>query len=72
MSGPLGSNLMMHPAAGAGGFYSYQIERSCRFDSGSSSSLSRTIGTPTNIDKFTVSTWVKRGILASSGNYKYA
>ena len=57
---------------GAACYYSYQIEQSCRFDSGSSSSLSRTIGTPTNIDKFTVSTWVKRGILASSGNYKYA
>ena len=48
-------------SAGGAGFYSHQIEQSCRFDIGDSSHLSRTQGTPTNVDKMTVSFWVKRG-----------
>ena len=53
-------------SAGGGGFYSHQIEQSCRFDSASSSYLSRTQGTPTNVDKCTISLWVKRGLLGSA------
>ena len=36
-------------SAGGAGFYSHQIEQSCRFDSASTSYLSRTQGTPTNL-----------------------
>ena len=58
------------PVASAGGFYSHQIEQSCRFEPNGSSLdsteyLSRTQGTPTNADKMTISFWVKRGELGS-------
>jgi hypothetical protein len=46
-------------AAGAAGFYSYQVEQSVRFENASTSRLSRTAGTPTNVDKYTFSTWFK-------------
>ena len=39
-------------AAGGGG---YQVDNSCRFNSGSSDSLTRTFGTPTNNKKWTYS-----------------
>ena len=51
---------------GAGAFYSHQIEQSCRFDSEDTSNLSRTQGTPTNVDKMTISFWVKRGKLGAA------
>ena len=64
------NNLLAGAAAaatsGASGFYSHQIEQSCRFDSGSTSNLSRTQGTPTNADKMTVSFWVKRAKLGAA------
>ena len=56
-------------AAGAGGtsnFYDHQIEQSCYFNSASSSYLSRTLGTPTNVDKMTISAWVKRSKLGAA------
>ena len=43
-------------AAGGGG---YQVDNSCRFNSGSSDSLTRTFGTPTNNKKWTYSFWIK-------------
>ena len=60
MSGPLGSNVMMQPAAGASGFYGHQIQHSARFDSGSSSYLSLASGnTSGNNDYWTFSWWWK-------------
>jgi len=38
----------------------YQIERSLRFNSADSARLTRTFGTPTNQEKWTMSMWVKR------------
>ena len=58
------------PVASAGGFYSHQISRSCRFDAADTSHLVRTLGTPTNTDKFSMSVWVKRGA-AKSGALNY-
>ena len=45
-------------AAGAGG--AYEIEKSLRFNSADSATLTRTFGTPTNTDKYTWSCWLKR------------
>ena len=44
---------------GAGAFYSHLIEHSCRFDSGDSSRLYRTFGTPSDATKLTISFWIK-------------
>jgi len=57
-------------ASGAGGFYTHQIEFSCRFQPNGSSLdsteyLSRTQGTPTNVDKCTISFWIKRSAIGS-------
>ena len=41
----------------------YTVANSCRFEDGDDASLNRTTETPTNIDKFTFSVWVKRGNL---------
>ena len=74
MSGPLGSQHLMY-SAGAAGFYDYQIEHSCRFDSGDTSYLYHDRGTPTNNDIVTISAWIKRGKIASEYNsthYKWA
>jgi hypothetical protein len=69
------NNLLAGAAAaatsGAAGFYSHQIEQSCRFDSASTSYLSRTLGTPSNNDIVTISAWIKRGLLGST-HYKWA
>ena len=43
-------------ASAAGG---YAVDNSCRFNSGSSDSLTRTLGTPTNNKKWTYSFWIK-------------
>ena len=59
MSGPLGSNLMMQPS-GASNFYDYQIEQSVRLDRGDGSYFSRTPGSGTSRQKFTLSTWIKK------------
>ena len=40
----------------------YSISNSLRFD-GSSSEMEDTLGTPTNIKKFTISLWFKRSAL---------
>ena len=40
--------------SGAAGFYDHQIEQSARFDSASTSYLSRTLGTPSNNDIVTI------------------
>jgi hypothetical protein len=52
-------------SAGGGAFYSYQIEQSCRFDSGSSSTLSKTWGSAASDGtKMSWSVWTKK---ASNG-----
>ena len=43
----------------------YQISRSLRFNSADSAYLNRTIGAPTDADKFTISLWAKRSALGS-------
>jgi hypothetical protein len=55
-------------AASAGGadFYDHQIANSARFTG--SGVLTRTAGTPTNIDKFTISFWVKRSDVTAQNN----
>ena len=52
-------------AAASGG---YVVANSCRFD-GTSAYLSRTQGTPTDIDKYTISVWFKRSALFN-GSYQ--
>ena len=54
-------------AAGAAGFYTYQIANSCRFDSASSSYLYRSPGTASLNTKSTISCWLKRSNLANMG-----
>ena len=54
MSGFLSNNFFMF--AQAAGF----SPTACRFDSSDTSEMSRTIGTPTNADKWTCSWWQKR------------
>ena len=44
----------------------YTVANSCRFNDGDSAEITRTLGTPTNADKFTLSMWVKRGIIAAA------
>ena len=41
----------------------YDIDNSLRFEDGDSPVLTDTLGTPTDIDKFTISLWFKRGNL---------
>ena len=58
-------------AASAGGadFYSHQIANSARFTG--SGTMSRTAGTPTNVDKFTISCWVKGHKLGTATNFVF-
>ena len=61
----------------------YEVANSCRFDRGSTDFLNKTLGTPTNVDKATFSTWVKFtdtssgndatlfGVLADGNNTTY-
>ena len=48
------------------GVKGYQLTRSLRFRASASAYLNRTFGTPTDATKFTLSMWVKRGILGTS------
>jgi hypothetical protein len=48
----------------------YDVANSLRFDRGSSASLNRTFGTPTNSKKLTISFWTK--FMAESGNDHHA
>jgi len=47
----------------SGGF---AVDNSCRFNQPSSDYLNRTLGTPTNRKKWTLSMWVKRGNISSA------
>ena len=55
------------PTAGDTDFYEHQIANSARFTG--SGVLSRTAGTATNEDKFTISCWVKRSKLGATQNF---
>jgi len=44
----------------------FEVANSCRFNDGDSAEITRTLGTPTNADKFTLSMWVKRGTALSA------
>jgi len=52
-------------SAGGGGFYSHQIEQSARFDSASSSYLTKTFSGAGNRRTGSVSVWVKRSTLST-------
>ena len=54
-------------SAGGGDFYSHQIANSCRFNNNypAVENLSRTQGTPTDVDKCTISVWLKRSELGA-------
>ena len=41
-------------------YYEYKIPYSCKFDAARSTNLARTLGTPTNTDKWVFSCWVKK------------
>ena len=41
----------------------YDVANSCRFNSGDSAVMYKTLGTATNVDKYTISMWVKRARL---------
>lgn len=56
------SLLQNSNAISAGG---YDINNSLRFRSSASASLSRTFGTPTSGQKWTMSFWIKRGVLGA-------
>ena len=68
MAGPIGSSQYMY-SAGAGAFYSHQIEHSVRFEEDASDKISRTPSTSGNQRTFTVSFWLKRTIITHSGNH---
>jgi len=40
----------------------YDVANSCRFNDGDTAYMHKTMGTPTNVDIFTWSAWVKRGV----------
>ena len=64
---PVQGEFFQNPG-GDSQFYSHQINQSVRFSSSGTTYLSRTQGTPTNVDKMTVSFWVKRGKLGAVSN----
>ena len=59
------NNVLAGAAAASTG--AYTIDNSCRFNDDDSSYLSKTLGTATDANRWTYSTWFKRGNLISSG-----
>ena len=53
-------------SAGGAGFYSYQIEQSLFIPGGGTNGLNRTLGTPTNEYKLTLSCWIKRAAIGNT------
>jgi len=53
-------------SAGGGAFYSHQIEQSLFIPGGGTNGLNRTLGTPTNEYKVTLSCWIKRTTLGNT------
>ena len=46
----------------------FSVANSCRFNDGDSSYVHKAFGTPTDSDKYTLSMWVKRGVLGTVQN----
>ena len=46
----------------------YDVANSVRFDDGDDARLSRTLGTATNRDKYTLSVWIKRSTLGANSS----
>ena len=44
----------------------FSVANSCRFNDGDTPDISRTIGTATDVDKWTYSVWLKRGVLTGA------
>jgi hypothetical protein len=65
------NNSMWNVSSGAAAFYTHQIANSCRFDRGSSHYLSRTIQAGGDLDKWTMSFWVKLTASAGFGSNQY-
>ena len=53
-------------SAGGGAFYSHQIEQSLFIPGGGTNGLNRTLGTPTNEYKLTLSVWLKRSAIGNT------
>jgi hypothetical protein len=60
------NNLIAGAAGQQGGFYSYEIEQSLRFNDDDSAYLSQTPSVTSNQKKWTFSAWVKRGNLGTT------
>ena len=58
------TNLIKDSKWPGGGPQGYQVANSCRFNRPSSDSLVRTMGTATNVKKFTISVWAKKNLNA--------
>ena len=68
---PVQGEFFQNPG-GASGFYEYQINQSVRGDgtSGDNYTLKKTsVGTPSNVDKGTLSAWVKRSEVSTGGDF---
>ena len=63
--GVLGHKVRLGASAAA----DYEIDKSLRFNSPDSPTLTRTFGAPTNTDKYTFSVWIKRTKLHASGGH---
>lgn len=61
-------SLFNNAIIGASGQGGYRISRSVRLRSSASAFFNRTLTTPTNNKIFTISAWVKRGLLSTSAN----
>ena len=55
-------------SSGGGAFYDYQINQSMFHNAGTAMYLSRTFGTATSRDTFTISTWLKRHSQVGTGD----
>ena len=55
-----------HTTSGAAGFYDHQINQSLFIAGGGTHGLNRTLGTPTNEYKLTLSCWIKRAEIGNT------
>ena len=55
-----------HTTSGAAGFYDHQINQSLFIAGGGTHGLNRTLGTPTNEYKLTLSCWIKRAVIGNT------
>ena len=70
MSGPIGSSQWMY-SSGSASFYSHTIDQSLRFNDGDSSYLAFTPSSAT-AGTWTVSFWVKRGVVSTTQYIYYS